>query len=109
MKIEAILLSLVCRFLEVGLREKQLVQPQEITSTQHLHSCDCDCSCYCLSNPGIQVREIVLIALLSFAILYIWYLRRTKEEPPSLHASPRRKGGGIVVMPSRGQDNSLVQ
>lgn len=96
MKAETFLLSLILRFLEVGRERQVLVQDSQ--AIHHHHTCSCECSC--VSDRGLTGREGFLLTLLLVSCGYILYQRCRKEDPPSLHGSPRRKGGGVVVLPA---------
>ena len=107
MKIETLLLTLLFRFLEVGVRDK-LPAPQTTQIESYptgFQQFVCDCHCTCLNNNGGFSRDI-LVWLAGVFVPTVAYLLirccRQKEVSESYHASPRRKGGGVVVMPARG-------
>lgn len=104
MKIETLLLSLLVRFLEVGVKDRFATLPSPQESSPVEISQVCDCHCVCLNNNGLGARDIlvggvgVLISILAFNLIRCC---RRKEDIDLHHASPRRKGGGVVVMPAR--------
>ena len=107
MKIETLLLTLLFRFLEVGVRDK-LPAPQTTQIESYptgFQQFVCDCHCTCLNNNGGFSRDILVWLAGVFVPTAAYFLIRCcrqKEVSESYHASPRRKGGGVVVMPARG-------
>ncbi len=106
MKIETLLLSLLVRFLEVGVKERlpALPSPTVDPPVFSIPQVVCDCHCVCLNNSGLGSRDF-LVGLVGASLPIILYFLsqccRQKEVPNLEHASPRRKGGGVIVMPAR--------
>ena len=99
MKLEALLLKLVSRILEVGFKEpyeKFSWARGQTAVTKECH-CICDCQCSDALNP-----ILLLLALICPAINLVCFCRRrgfvTAEQS---HDNPRRRGRGLVTMPSR--------
>lgn len=98
MKIEAFLLSLLCRVLEVGVKPPTPLI--ESATSYHAQTLGCTCDCVCIHKAELNWREVALWVVLLGSWVGFWWLRRKPEEPPIHHASPRRKGGGVIVMPT---------
>ena len=66
-------------------------------------NCECDCFIIGLQDPVLSGVGIVLAAALGFAFAAWWYkVAKVKEEFwVESHDSPRRKGRGVVVTPTR--------
>ena len=98
MKVETLLLALVARFFEAGIREKVTYIPEPIQSSQQV--CNCDCTCGCTTVWEISLVGAGVIVLLLALLGLVWNCCRPKGSVSAYHGSPRRKGLGTVTVPS---------
>ena len=105
MKAEGILLALCAKFLEVGFRDRYthpyppVIEP---SVSQAVYNSSCQCNCIC-AYPGLTFHwGIVSAALIIGVFVFLagwWWAKRST---PTYHGSPRRKGGGVITVPTWG-------
>lgn len=81
MKVESILLALCAKFLEVGFKDRYVPYYPPIVEPGHTYT-----------------LFTLAVSLATFAVGW-WWARRL---PPTYHGSPRRKGGGVITLPTWG-------
>lgn len=105
MKVESILLALCAKFLEVGFKDRYVPYYPPIVEPGHtytLQNTTCQCNCICaVSGASFHWGHALFtlaVSLATFAVGW-WWARRL---PPTYHGSPRRKGGGVITLPTWG-------
>lgn len=107
MKVETLILSLLSRAIQVGLRPIPFEYPK--VSLDHSCNVTCDCDCICVPSDR-WVSGAVIGFTLGLAvggwICLVWCWKYGK--PQSL-LSPRRRGRGYIYHPSGPDPGVLVQ
>ncbi len=93
MKVEALVLAIASRVLEVGLRPRSL-KPEVLEV-----DCACSCECHHDSFGYLELAGGLLVGLaLGVLVILGWWSRSVRYEP---QPSPRRKGRGVIRHPGR--------
>ena len=110
MKPAGLALLILARLIEVGVRQFPKVQPGEISGPVVNQTCLCQCEC---SYTGTSVEGLSFslgaasgISVFLFWKLVCWASPQIRHEPSP---SPRRRGGGVVSMPSWADRDCVVQ
>ena len=97
MKLEAILLALATRCIEVGLKSRAIPEESPLPSAQV-----CQCSCTFVEQNSTSSSVVSAHWLLSIAATagLTWTVARRSFTPvPKKHDSPRCKGRGAICYP----------
>ena len=107
MKVETLILSILSRAIQVGLRPIHLEYPK--VSLDHSCNVTCDCDCICVPSDrwvsGAVIGFTLGLAVSGWICLAWWW----KYGKPQSLLSPRRRGRGYIYHPSGPDPGVLVQ
>ena len=102
MKFESLIAALLLKLVEVGVRERKI--GAEVKREPVEVACTCECNC------ETAVHHFFIWTLPHFGILILWrcwFVRGATPAPK--HVSPRKKGRGVVELPTGRQSPELVR
>ena len=101
MKAEAVFFAFLCRLLEVGLQDSRPAKVIPAVEVPISSPCECECSCSNGFNSAWVLLAVLGLASTCLQVGVIAFCSRSSVEKAAYHGSPRRKGRGVIVMPSK--------